>query len=162
MKNAKYIPTLVLAITSTLATLSFADAAFAQSAQPKMVAPGLVIPSMDVENGRKLFGSKGCVVCHSINGLGGEDAPSLNAADMDPQMNPFEFAAKMWRGAEAMVMLQRDELGDVIELSGQELADITAFVHNVEEQKNFSMDDVPEEMIELMEHAETEGEDAHG
>ncbi|QIE47723.1 hypothetical protein G5B38_18980 (plasmid) [Pseudohalocynthiibacter aestuariivivens] len=43
---------------------------------------------------------------------------------MDQPMNPFGFAARMGRGAESMLMMQRYELGDVIHLSGQKLADV--------------------------------------
>ena len=71
----------------------------------EMMAPGLMMPTMNAERGRELFASKGCVVCHSINGVGGEDAPMLDAEFMDEVMNPFEFAARMWRGAAAMVAL---------------------------------------------------------
>ena len=88
---------------------------------------GLMMPSFDAARGRKLFASKGCVVCHSVNGVGGEDAPPLDAATMERPMNPFEFAAKMWRGADAMIYLQREELGEQIELTGDELSDIIAF-----------------------------------
>jgi len=63
---------------------------------------------------------------------------------MDLPMNPFEFAARMWRGAPAMVAAQEDELGGQIEFTGQELADIIAFVHDSEEQKAFSAGDIPE------------------
>ena len=104
-----------------------------------------------------LFAFKGCVVCHSINGVGGEDAPPLDAEYMELPMNPFDFAARMWRGAEAMVELQRDELGEVIELEGEDLASIIAFVHDAEEQKKFSEADIPEEIEEMMHH-ETEEE----
>ncbi len=94
----------------------------------------LVMPRMDPARGRKVFTEKGCVACHSINGVGGDDAPPLDAT----LMNPFEFAAKMWRGAEAMIILQHDELGEQIELTGQDLADIIAFVHSHEEQAKFA------------------------
>lgn len=117
-----------------------------------MISPGLLMPSMDAERGRQLFASKGCVVCHSINGIGGEDAPPLDASTMEMPMNPFEFAAKMWRGAEAMVALQREELGEPVELTGQELADIIAFVHHAEEQKTFSEADIPARTKDLMHH----------
>jgi len=63
------------------------------------ISPGLVMPAMDANRGKHLFASKGCVVCHSINGVGGTDAPKLGASTMKPVMNPFEFFAKMWRGA---------------------------------------------------------------
>ena len=123
-----------------------------------MMSPGLMLPSMDAERGRELFASKGCVVCHSINGVGGEDAQMLDAEFMDEVMNPFEFAARMWRGASAMVALQEDELGAQIILTGEELADIIAFVHDAQEQKRFSEADIPEEIEEMMHH---EGEDDH-
>jgi len=129
------------------------------------LSTGLVIPKMDAVAGRELFATKGCAVCHSINGVGGEDAPALDAEYMDTPMNPFEFAARMWRGAEAMVFLQREELGDVIELTGEELAAIIAFVHDADEQANFNEDDLPEEIAELIAGAhgdEEEEEDGHG
>ncbi|OWV40346.1 hypothetical protein CDZ97_20705 [Mameliella alba] len=116
------------------------------------------MPTMNAARGRELFASKGCVVCHSINGVGGEDAPMLDANFMDDVMNPFEFAARMWRGAGAMVALQEDELGGQIDLTGEELADIIAFVHDAEEQRKFSMADVPHAIEEMMHH---EGEDDH-
>ncbi len=125
-----------------------------------MMSSGLVMPAMDANKGRKLFASKGCVVCHSINGVGGEDAPLLDAEYMDSPMNPFDFAAKMWRGAEAMVMLQREELGDVIDLSGDDLANIIAFVHDPDQQATFSEDEIPHEIAEMMHH-DKEGDDAH-
>ncbi len=105
---------------------------------------GLALPPMNPENGRKLFVDKGCVVCHSINGVGGTDAPALDAATMPSPMNAFEFAARMWRGAPAMAAMQEAELGAVIDLSGQDLADLVAFAHDAEEQKKLALDQVPE------------------
>lgn len=122
----------------------------------------LAMPEMHPERGRKAFAEKGCVVCHSINGIGGEDAPALDASTMQRMMNPFEFAAKMWDGAEVMVMMQRDELGEPIRLSGEDLADIIAFVHNHEEQAKFTEADIPENIRELMDHGHEEGEGDDG
>ena len=119
---------------------------------------GLAIPAFDPVKGRRLFAAKGCVVCHAINGIGGEDAPDLSAEYMDGPMNAFEFAARMWRGAPAMIAMQEDELGEQIELSGDELAAIIAFVHSAEEQARFSQADIPHDIEELM-HG-TEGD--HG
>jgi len=131
-----------------------------QKKMPGMMGEGmLALPVMDGARGRSLFASKGCVVCHSVNGIGGEDAPALDASTMQPMMNPFEFAAKMWRGAEAMVAMQRNELGEPIDLTGQELADIIAFVHSRKEQAVFSKADVPEKILELIDH---QGTDEHG
>lgn len=121
-----------------------------------MMSPGLMIPQMNPVRGKQLFASKGCVVCHSINGIGGEDAPALDASTMPLPMNPFEFAARMWRGAEAMVAMQRDELGAPIELDGSELAAIIAFVHDADVQAEFSEEDIPANIKELMDESDDE------
>ncbi len=124
---------------------------------------GLMMPRMDAARGRRLFATKGCVVCHAINGVGGQDAQPLDAATMPEPMNPFQFAARMWRGAEAMIYLQREELGEQISFTGDELADLIAFTHDAEEQQRFSPADIPPRIAELMEHLDDEGEeeDAH-
>lgn len=133
----------------------------AASGQSMMGQGMLDIPDLDPARGRKLFASKGCVMCHSVNGVGGEHAPPLDASTMDRGMNPFEFAAKMWRGAEAMIVLQRDELGEQIEFTGDELADIIAFTHHPAEQKKFSKHDIPHRMQDLMAEAHGDG-GSHG
>lgn len=104
---------------------------------------GLALPPMDSHRGHRIFMNKGCVVCHAVNGVGGDVGPSLNASDMPSPMNAFEFAARMWKGAPAMVLMQQEELGDVIKLSGQELADLVAFVHDEKMQKTVRASDVP-------------------
>ena len=143
-------------VLAAIVMLSTAPAAFAEShgEQMRMMSPGLMIPLMNPAKGRLLFASKGCVVCHSINGVGGEDAPMLDAEFMDMPMNPFEFAARMWRGAPAMIAAQEDELGAQIEFTGEELGNIIAFVHDAGEQAKFSEDDIPPEIQEMMEHME--------
>ncbi|MEF2546983.1 c-type cytochrome [Aurantimonas sp. E1-2-R+4] len=105
---------------------------------------GIALPPLDAERGRKLFVDKGCVVCHLVNGVGVEVGPSLDAAEMPSPMNAFEFAARMWRGASAMTAMQEAEFGAVIDLTGQELADLVAFAHDAEEQKKLTLDQVPE------------------
>ena len=75
---------------------------------------------------------------------------------MSQPMNPFEFAANMWRGAETMVMMQREELGYAIPMSGSELADIIAFVHDPREQAKFTRADIPDDIQDVMEHFEAE------
>jgi cytochrome c len=112
--------------------------------------PALMMPMMDPARGRALFASKGCVVCHSINGIGGEDASPLDVSQMPGPMDAFEFAARMWRGAPGMIAMQQMELGAQIELTGEELADIIAFAHSSGEQAKFSEADIPEHIREIM------------
>ena len=125
----------------------------------------LMMPEMDPARGRKLFASKGCVACHAINGVGGHDATPLDSHTMTPVMNPFEFAAKMWRMAPAMIYAQEEALGEQILFTGDELADIIAFVHHDEEQHKFSEAGIPPRIREWMHHRHGEpggGADTHG
>jgi cytochrome c len=157
------MPAVAIGLTIALAGPTSEHRASAQSDQPstmmghQMMAPGLMMPLMDPARGRKLFASKGCVVCHSVNGIGGTDAASMDVSTMEPMMNPFEFAARMWLGAEPMIMMQREELGEQIELTGEELADIIAFTHHPEEQRKFSEADIPHRIVDLMQHLHKEG-----
>lgn len=111
----------------------------------------LVLPRTDSKKGRDLFVSKRCVVCHAINGVGGGAAAPLDAATMDPAMNPFEFFARMWLGIKPMLAMQDEELGEQVELNAQELGDIVAFIHDAEAQKTFSEAEVPKAIKDLME-----------
>lgn len=111
---------------------------------------GLAVPPMSAHRGREIFVEKGCVVCHQVNGVGGEIGPSLDAAEMPSPMNAFEFAARMWRGADAMIDMQEQLFGEQITLSGQELADLVAFAHDEIEQKELSTADLPEKFRELI------------
>jgi len=111
---------------------------------------GLKIPAFNPVEGRMLFATKGCVVCHSVNEIGGEDATEFSADYMDGEMNAFEFAARMWRGASAMIQMQEGELGGQIELTGEELASIIAFVHDEDEQEKFRVEDIPHNMRHFM------------
>lgn len=132
-----------------VAVLATADAAEVLQHEGT-VRPGLMLPQLDPVRGRTLFASKGCVVCHSVNGIGGVDAAAFDAEKMSPAMDPFDFVARMWRGAEPMIAMQRAELGAQIEFTGQELANIIAFLHDREEQRKFSERDIPPRVRRLM------------
>ncbi len=125
--------------------------------------PQLIMPMMSSSRGRVLYASKGCVACHSINGVGGEDAPNLDAHSMQPYMNLFDLAAKMWRGAATMIVMQEEIFGEQIEFTGAELADIIAFLHDDAEQHMFSEHDIPPEIMPMMSHMhdDTSGAAAH-
>ncbi len=65
-------------------------------------------------------------------------------------MNSIEFAARMWRGAQAMTGLQEAMLGDVISLDGQDLADLVAFAHDAEEQARLTEGQIPDRYHSLI------------
>jgi len=152
----------VLAIAAALAGASAAAVGQGSSpAQPPSTQPkgptllnpegmGLLIPPMNAQRGRALFASKGCVVCHSMNGVGGGGASNLDASEQGRLVNPYDFAARMWRGAGAMIALQNRDLGYQIQLDGREIADLAAFAHDKAEQRRFSEDDIPPLVRELL------------
>lgn len=113
---------------------------------------GIALPPMNSARGRALFMEKGCIACHSVNGVGGDVGPAINAADMPEPMNAFEFAARMWRGAGAMIAMQEDEqFGGQIELSGQDIADLVAFAHDKDEQAEIEADQIPKKFRAMIE-----------
>ncbi|MGD9541032.1 MAG: cytochrome c [Parvularculaceae bacterium] len=105
-----------------------------------------VVHELNSAAGRGLFVEKGCVVCHAVNGVGGKAAPALDAEIGAPPIDPLDFAARMWRGAPAMIELQSIELGYTIYLTADEIANLAAFAGDVVEQKKLVVDDVPEPM----------------
>lgn len=104
----------------------------------------VAIPIIDAAQGRRLFVNKGCVICHSINGVGGKAGPALNAADGNAVIDIFDFAARMWAGSFAMIELQGMELGYQLEIDGKELGHIAAFVYDRKAQRRFTQSDVPD------------------
>lgn len=109
-------------------------------------APGLVVeyPVIDPARGRALFVTKGCVVCHSVNGVGGLAAPPLEAEGPFSTVDVAEFAARMWRGAGPMVWLQTLELGYQVDLTGEDIAHLAGFIQDVGEQALFTEDSLPD------------------
>jgi cytochrome c551/c552 len=97
----------------------------------------------DAARGRALFASKGRVVCHAINEVGGTGGPPLDAEAAPGEVDALDFVARMWRGSEAMIFMQQQELGVQFDFTGQELADIIAFVHDPKERRKFSEEDFP-------------------
>lgn len=123
----------------------------------------LEVPDMNAENGRALFVEKGCFACHAVNGVGGEDASPLDAHQMDPVMNPFDFSAKMWQMAPYMIEAQEEAFGEQILFTGTELADIIAFLHNDAEQHLFTEASLSDEARKMLDHGHegVPGEEAH-
>lgn len=100
----------------------------------------------DASRGKALFVSEGCVLCHSVNGVGGLVGTNLDVRGGVDAPGAYDFAARMWAGAPIMAELQRLELGYQIDLSGQDLADLTAFSRDESVQRTFTIEDVPEEI----------------
>lgn len=161
------IPFAVAAIIGILGAVAInapASADHVAGGAPKVVhGARLVIPLMDPERGKELFVEKGCVACHAINGVGGHDAPAMDAHRNMGLVNPFDFAAKMWNHAPGMIAAQEAALGEQIYFTGDELADIIAFLHNDEAQHRFSEADLTARAKAMMhhEHGGESATDAH-
>ena len=149
-------------LAALMAVLVFAGWATATSALAEHVkgstplASGhgaqLVLPIMNPERGKKLFVDKGCVACHAVNGVGGHDAPNMDAHKDMGLVHPFDFAAKMWNHAPAMIAAQEGAFGEQVYFTGQELADMIAFVHDHDSQHGFSEKDLTAKAREMMNH----------
>ena len=112
----------------------------------------LLFPMMNSERGKTLFLEKGCVACHAVNGVGGHDATSLDAHNMDMVMSPFDFAAKMWAMAPVMIAAQEEALGEQILFTGDELADIIGFLHDDDAQHGLNESHLTARMRKMMDH----------
>jgi mono/diheme cytochrome c family protein len=137
-----------------LVCLTISAPTYGQSTADEVIAQtsgGYYLAGASSTRGRELFVNKGCVVCHSVNGAGGEVGPSLDVDPSNQTIDVFGFLARMWRGAEAMIALQRREVGFPIELSGQELAHLARFLHDYEAQKTFSDKEIPAIVRKLLE-----------
>ena len=100
----------------------------------------------DASNGKTLFAELGCVLCHSVNSAGGRAAPPLDGAGLaagGARIDPVDFAARIWRGAPAMVELQSMELGYVIALDGSDIRDLAAFLADPALQAEFTEKSIP-------------------
>jgi mono/diheme cytochrome c family protein len=76
------------------------------------------------EQGRLLFGEKGCAQCHPVteSGVG----PSL--VGRGTRRSPIEFAAALWDKAPAMQAARKPEMGPTPQLSAEEMADLVAYL----------------------------------
>ncbi|WP_300513679.1 c-type cytochrome [Aliiroseovarius sp.] len=146
-----------------LASPALADVGHKEEVEHEPISVRLETPELDAHAGRELFVEKGCVACHSVNGVGGEDASSLDAHSMEPVMNPFDFAAKMWAMAPLMIEAQEEAFDEQILFTGEELGNIIAFLHDDAEQHKLTEDSLSDEVRAMMDHAHEDapGEEAH-
>lgn len=143
------LPAAAAALLLGLAAGSGPAAAQDAAAAPAAGRARLLLPYPDAGHGRFLFVSKGCVICHAVNGVGGKAGPALDAPETSgppAPVDPLDFAARMWRGAAAMAVLQSMEFGYQVEMTGDEIADLAAFAGSRRAQEGFSDADIPEMM----------------
>ncbi|MDO8478846.1 MAG: c-type cytochrome [Candidatus Rokubacteria bacterium] len=86
-------------------------------------------PSQDPLAGSRVFGAKGCVKCHSINGVGGKVGPDL-ARRLRPR-SFYDVATAMWNHLPRMVDRMK-QLGITRpQLTAQEAGDLVGFLYTL-------------------------------
>jgi len=115
-------------------------------------ATRLAFPMMNADIGKRTFVEKGCVACHAVNGVGGHDAPAMDAHQNMEYVNPFDFAARMWNHAPGMIAAQEEAFDEQVSLTGDDLANIIAFVHDDKAQHTFSDKDLTAKARKMMDH----------
>ena len=86
-------------------------------------------PSQDPLAGSRVFGAKGCVKCHSINGVGGKVGPDLARA-LKPR-SFYDVATAMWNHLPRMADRMK-QLGITRpQLTSQEAGDLVGFLYTL-------------------------------
>ena len=112
-----FLLTLMEIMTSTTSLAGAALALFVAAS----AAPG---PLGNRSAGERLFKERKCVVCHSVNGVGGKSAPPLGGQAYTPNA----MASAMWSHATGMWQAM-DRAGiQRPQLTGQQAADLYAFL----------------------------------
>jgi mono/diheme cytochrome c family protein len=98
-----------------------------------IVAPAfaqpLFSPAQDPLAGSRVFGAKGCVKCHSVNGVGGKVGPDLGRISRPRSF--YDLATAMWNHLPRMTERMR-QLGITRPtLDAREAADLVAFLYTL-------------------------------
>ncbi len=113
----------VLAGLAILAALALGGAA-APSAEP------LFSPTQDPIAGSRVFGAKGCVKCHSVQGVGGKVGPDLGRSQRPHTF--YDLAAALWNHAPRMAERMRQLRIARPHLDSRETGDLIAFLFTLD------------------------------
>ncbi len=101
-----------------------------------LVLPGssfaqqLFTPTQDPLAGSRVFGAKGCVKCHAVNGVGGTVGPDLGRISQPRSF--YDLAAAMWNHLPQMLEQMRQLGIDRPRLDPREAGDLVAFLFTLD------------------------------
>jgi mono/diheme cytochrome c family protein len=87
-------------------------------------------PTQNAAAGARVFGTKGCVQCHAIRGMGGSVGPDLGL--IRERRSFFELAAAMWNHLPTMQATMEEAGMDRPGLTPQETGDFIAFLFTLD------------------------------
>jgi mono/diheme cytochrome c family protein len=94
------------------------------------IAQPLFSATQDPIAGSRVFGAKGCVKCHSVNGTGGKIGPDL--AKIARPHTFYDLGATLWNHASVMARWMR-QLGIARpQLDAREMGDLVAFLYTLD------------------------------
>lgn len=114
-------PTVLLWLMVTIVTALIA-------VPPEVAAQVEIVPGSS-DRGEMLFETKGCIICHAIDGRGGTDAPDLGrrAAAL---YNPDGLASAIWNHAPTMWETMRERGVTIPTFTSEEAADLFSFFYS--------------------------------
>lgn len=80
--------------------------------------------------GAQIFGAKGCVRCHAVNGLGGTVAPDL--AQIPQRRSFYELSAAMWNHLSEMATEMRQAGIERPRMTASQVGDLIAFLYTLD------------------------------
>jgi mono/diheme cytochrome c family protein len=84
----------------------------------------------NVKDGRELFVSQGCAMCHSFEGQGGSDAPSLDFMKGEMTANDIaNMSGLIWNHVPTMKVAFEEEHIPFPEFTGNQMASLIAYLH---------------------------------
>ncbi len=105
--------------------------AYLQSGDASRAGEPIYFEPGSPRRGRALFRSKGCLTCHAVAGVGGRGGPDLGIGRRELVRSVPEIAGLMWNHSLGMMAEFRRRGIPHVSFSGQEMADIIAYLYFV-------------------------------
>ncbi|MFQ5703225.1 MAG: c-type cytochrome [Gemmatimonadales bacterium] len=96
---------------------------------PEVLAQELTQPTQSASAGARLFGARGCIKCHAINGIGGKIGPDFG--HFPHPRSFYDFATSMWNHLPVMAERMKEMGMDEPRLDAQDIGNVIAFLFTI-------------------------------